>query len=246
MKYYLAMAGVIGPMIDDYLKKPVENRFLNKESYVPELKDFLLQEERTFLESLKEIIEVSSFWGIVTIDVDKKSLDKSMNTLLNPLTYTGDLDDFRKAIEFIKAIFEEAEKEIHERIALLNEQESTRLGEAFNCYVNELNYSTIVMSVSAIESKLFSLMMSTHNDKKLEDLTLGQLIREYTDNKEKYGNVIPKKHEALLDYCNTYRVFSVHPKKEKINRANATTILCMTCSFLFDKNMKIPPEEKKA
>jgi hypothetical protein len=77
-------------------------------------------------------------------------------------------------------------------------------------------------------------------------LTLGQLIKEYTDHKEKYDNVIPKKHEALLDYCNTYRVFSVHPKKEKITRAIATSILCMTCNFLFDKKLKAEIEEKKS
>jgi hypothetical protein len=55
---------------------------------------------------------------------------------------------------------------------------------------------------------------------------------------ENLRNIIPDKHLPLLQYCNTYRVFSVHPKKEKINRANATTILCMTCSFLFDEKLK--------
>ena len=123
-------------------------------------------------------------------------------------------------------------------------EEIKRLTEAFNCYVQELNYSAVVMSVSAIEHRLFSLMISKCSDKRLEDLTLGQLIKEYTDHKGKYFNVIPKKHEPLLNYCNTYRVFSVHPKKEKITRAIATSILCMSCSFLFDKELKNKTEEK--
>jgi len=69
-------------------------------------------------------------------------------------------------------------------------------------------------------------------------LTLGQLINEYLDNKEKYGKIIPKKYEPLLEYCNTYRIFSVHPKKEKINKSVATSILHMTFQFLLDKELQ--------
>jgi hypothetical protein len=72
----------------------------------------------------------------------------------------------------------------------------------------------------------------------LEKLTLGQLIREYSGNKEQYGSVVLKKHLPLLDYCNVYRVFSAHPKREKVTRANATAIMSMTFSFLFDKEQK--------
>ena len=93
------------------------------------------------------------------------------------------------------------------------------------------------MSVSAIEFRLFSLMMAICPDPKLEELTLGQLIREYLDNKQKYGNVIPKKHEHLLDHCNIYRIFSVHPKKEEINKPIASSILSMTFLFLLDKKL---------
>ena len=132
-----------------------------------------------------------------------------------------------------------------EKITLLTDEEKGRLNESFNCYFGELNYSTIVMSVSAIESRIFTLLKSKSPNEKLENLTLGQLIKEYTDNKEKYNKIIPKKHEPLLDYCNTYRIFSVHPKKEKINRANATTVLCMTCSFLFDEKLRITVGQKK-
>ena len=99
------------------------------------------------------------------------------------------------------------------------------------------------MSVSAIESRLFSLMMMKHHSDRLEKLTLGELIREYLENKERYENIISDKHLPLLQYCNTYRVFSVHPKKEKISRSNATSILCMTCNFLFDKDLKAQTEK---
>jgi hypothetical protein len=58
-------------------------------------------------------------------------------------------------------------------------------------------------------------------------------------------NVIPKKHEPLLNYYNTYGIFSVHPKKEKINKLNVIAILCMTCSFLFDENLRITAKKKQ-
>jgi hypothetical protein len=70
-------------------------------------------------------------------------------------------------------------------------------------------------------------------------MTLGELISEYLKNEDKYQRIIPKKHLQLLHYCNTYRVLTAHPLKEQITKANATAILCMTCSFLFDKDLKI-------
>ena len=121
---------------------------------------------------------------------------------------------------------------------LLDKDEKDRLNEGLNCYIQELNYSAIVMSVSAVEARLYSLMKTKQPNRKFERIPLGALITEYVEHKEDYENVIPKKHEPLLKYCNDYRIFSVHPKKEKITRSNATAILCMTCSFLFDRNIK--------
>ena len=164
-------------------------------------------------------------------------------TLLDNAPNSYKWKDFESLFANIEKVFQFAKSELEEKISLLEEEEKDRLNEAFNCYIQELNYSSIVMSVSAIENRLFSLMISKYPDKKLEELTLGQLIWEYTHNKERYGNIIPEKHEPLLYYCNNYRVFSVHPKKEKINRSNATIILGMSCSFLFDKNMKTKTEK---
>jgi len=119
----------------------------------------------------------------------------------------------------------------------LNLNEIDRLNEAIHCFLEGCYYSSVAMSVSAIEFRLFSLMMSICPDPKLKELTLGQLIREYLDDKQKYGSVIPKKHEPLLEHCNTYRIFSVHPKKEEINKPIASSILNMTFLFLLDKKL---------
>ncbi len=63
-------------------------------------------------------------------------------------------------------IFQEAENEAKEKISLLEEDEYTRLNEALNCYIESCNYSTVVMSVSAVENRLFSLMVSKTQVKK--------------------------------------------------------------------------------
>lgn len=129
------------------------------------------------------------------------------------------------------------------KLSLLNIEEKNRLDEALNCYISGCNYSAVAMSVSAVEFRLYSLMKIANPEAKLERLTLGALIDEYLKCKEKYMNIIPEKQEHLLNFSNTYRIFSVHPKKEKINRLISTSILNMSFSFLFDEELKALAEK---
>ncbi len=186
---------------------------------------------------ISNVIAISEVFSIEGLDLNKKQMDHFLTTLQIP-DMISDWDSFDTYLTFIEKCFKISSYELRHKINLLDYKEKVRLNEALNCHIQGLNYSTIVMSVSAIENRLYLLMKSKCPESKLDGLTLGQLIGEYTNNKEKYVQVIPRKHESLLDYCNNYRVFSVHPKKEKINAANATAILCMTCSFLFDPDMK--------
>ncbi len=125
-------------------------------------------------------------------------------------------------------------------------EERERINEAIHDYFENCNYSCVAMSVSAVESRLLKLMGLTNPDRilRLEDMTLGQLITEYTQNKEAYKNVVPKKHEPLLQLCNTYRIFSVHPKKEEVSSGIASSILNLSLAFLTDTNTK--PETVKS
>jgi len=70
--------------------------------------------------------------------------------------------------------------------------------------------------------------------KDLERLTLGELIREYLENKEGYDKVIPKTHEPLLNLSNRYRISSAHPKEERITKQIATSIINLTFDFLLE------------
>ena len=66
---------------------------------------------------------------------------------------------------------------------------------------------------------------------------------EYVENKETYKKVVPVRHEPLLELCNTYRRFSVYPKKQKITGMLAASILSLSIEFLIDPDTK--PEVTK-
>lgn len=192
---------------------------------------------------LQGIIEMCDMLGIQHLEERKPHLMERIMFLNTPDSIPN-RSYFETYIDYIRQIFKEVEKEVIEKLHLLNKEEATRLNEALNCYIEGCNYAAVAMSVSVIEFRLLSLMTSKCPDPKLEELTLGQLIREYLDNKKKYGNIIPKKHEPLLEHCNTYRIFSVHHKKEKITRPIATSIINMTFTFLLDEKLKRKAEEK--
>ena len=148
---------------------------------------------------LQQSASLLTVFGIGVCDKNEKGLGNWLTSIEHP-PYFFKWADIENLFGNIQWVFEQAKAELQSKISLLDEEEKERLNEAFNCYVQELNYSAIVMSVSAIENRLFSLMNARSHDKKLEDLTLGQLIWEYSHNKEKYDNIIPEKHEPLLTY----------------------------------------------
>ena len=185
---------------------------------------------------IKRIVQVCDIFGIKYLEKEKEILDKCVYLLEVPVNVKRKVG-FDACLEEVEKRFRYIKNEAKERISLLNPAEMDRLNEAIHCFLEGCYYSAVAMSVSAIEFRLFSLMMSVCPDPKLEELTLGQLIREYLEDKQKYGNVIPKKHEPLLEHCNTYRIFSVHPKKEEINKPIASSILNLTFLFLLDKKL---------
>ena len=191
---------------------------------------------RENFEIIKRIAEISEMLGIKKLDRKKDKLVQNIILLQDPKSIE-ERKDFENLITEIASIFSDASNEIKDKISLLSSDELDRLNEAIHCLFEGCYYSAIAMSVSAIEFKLLSLMTYGNPEAKLDELTLGQLIREYLENKKKYRNVIPKKHEPLLNYCNVYRIFSVHPKREEINKPTANSILNMTFMFLLDKNL---------
>jgi len=119
--------------------------------------------------------------------------------------------------------------------------EIVRLNEAIHCYFEKKFYASVVMLACVVERRLFYLMSQVRSDKReyLEDLTLGQLIREYLNNKDDYKRIIPKRHEKLLELINDYRILSAHPKDEELKEALVRSLLTMVFDFLIDTRAKI-------
>jgi hypothetical protein len=149
-----------------------------------------------------------------------------------------EIGNFNVNIEYLKSAFAVVRQEMWLFFSSFDDEERERINEAIHTYFENCNYSCIAMSVSAVESRLLKLMSLANHDAipKLEEMTLGQLITEYMQNKEAYKNVVPKKHKALLELCNTYRIFSVHPMKEDISAGIASSILNLSLAFLTDPN----------
>jgi len=200
---------------------------------------------RQQFEIIKRIVEICDIFGIKNLEKYKNPIMSYVFLLEEPQTIQN-REAFEQCVNKIINYFSTEKKEIEDKFGLLNTEEIKRLNEAIHCFLEGCYYSSVAMSVSAIEFRLFSLMMSICPDPKLEELTLGQLIREYLNNKQIYGSVIPKKHEPLLEHCNTYRIFSVHPKKEEINKPIASSILNMTFLFLLDKKLVEKAKEIEA
>ena len=187
---------------------------------------------------LNGIGKIIDMLGIDYLDDNADFLREQISFLNSHLTADKDFL-FERYIDKMINAFRNAQDKIKDKLLLLDQIEKKRLDEAINCYVQGCNYSAVALAVSAIESRLFSLMKNKCSDAELDGFTLGQLIREYLDNPERYDNCIPKKHKHLLEHCNVYRIFSVHPKKEKITRTVSTSILSLTFGFLFDEQLKL-------
>lgn len=241
MKYYFTRLKDMEKFLADFKSDVIESVFKDEAGKVfskPIYPDYCYAPFYVqYWQVLYDIISVCDMFGISFLDNNKDYLLEAAVCLSQPESIET-REDFEYHFSRINFVFKKVGEKLNKKIALLSEEEYNRLDEALNCYIQGCNYSTIAMSVSAIEYRLFSLMKSKCPDAELEELTLGQLIKEYLDNKGKYFNVIPKKHEPLLNHCNVYRIFSVHPKREKITRAMTTTIISMTVSFLFDEDLR--------
>lgn len=239
---YLQHLSNMEKLCDDFRLFTINNWFKDSTGHVQDRVDIdatyfcFAPAYQQHLDIIRGIVDICDMFGIQHLERRKEELVRRVH-FLEDYTRVQKRTEFDYNLKKIKTYFGQVRDKIEEKISLVNPAEMDRLNEAIHCFIEGCYHSAVAMSVSAIEFRLYSLMMSTCPNPKLEELTLGQLIREYLDNKQKYGKVIPKKHEPLLEHSNTYRVFSVHPKKEEINKPIANSILNMTFTFLLDKNL---------
>jgi len=241
MEYYLSRLCEIKEYIARFRKMVIETYFPDSGNRIvdrpTESKYCWAFRYTDYWKVLSGIADICDMLGIEYL-WENKGILKHHLVLLRTPDYADYRPNFTISIDVIARIFNDSEGEITDKLKLLDEEEMSRLNEAVNCYIETCNYATITMAVSSIEYRLFTLLKTAKADPRLDRLTLGELIREYLDHKADYKNIIPRKHEPLLDLCNQYRVFSIHPKKEKITRPITTSIINMAFAFLLDEELK--------
>lgn len=190
------------------------------------------------LQPIKRLIEICSIFGIHELDLNSEFLREKVSGLEDS-DKAKSRSFVNSAINEIKTLFSETKTQAHDLTEHLDSFTKLRLNEAIHCFLERCFYSSVIMSVSAIESRLLDLLKRSNPGKSeyLDGLTLGQLLKEYLENEGEYGHIIPKKYKPLLELCNTYRVFSAHPKEEKITSRVATSILNLTFEFLTDRDL---------
>lgn len=161
-------------------------------------------------------------------------------------------DKFLECIGEFKRFVDYVEADIVSKNNRMTCRESIRLDEALVCFENYSFYASVVMAVSAVESRIVELIRrknKTLYNSTFSKATLGQLIqlfdpRMYTQ--PKYSGVkklIPEKHKPLITLLNQYRVFSAHPKDDVITAQIAEAILHMSFCFMIDETTS--PYSKK-
>lgn len=230
----------------DSFENGVQTIFFNEgqaeESSVP---DFVSSRVyREYFEPIKACVELCQILKLRLPGFEYEFCN-SASSLEKPRD-TRNLKDFQLNLKAIRLGFKIVSEEVSAFCSAFDKEEKERVNEAVHTFREGCNYSCVAMSVSAAESRLLKLMClaSPDSERELEKKTLGQLIYEYVSNKGNYKNVVPEKHEPLLQLCNTYRTFSVHPKKQKITGRLASSILNLAIEFLVDQDTK--PEVVKA
>ncbi len=227
----------------DRLREDTIRNYYNNEDYTSNPYFCYYPHYRQRFDLLKGIAEICDIFGVKHLEGNKNNLRGRIQKLNDP-AHLSERREFEDNITYVKNIFQVSENEIRKRLSILSPIETKRLDEAIHCYLEGCNNATVAMAFSAIEYRLLALMKSVQpQGTKLDEMTLGQLIGEYLDNKEKYGNIVPQRHEPLLGLCNTYRIFSVNPKKETIIRPVTITALSSTLDFLLDPELIETPKK---
>lgn len=199
-----------------------------------------LPSSRVYLLHLSRLIEICDLFGIVELESAKNELQRKIHMLEEERDETKNWKSLDVLIQDIERPFSNIKTKLNEIQTRLEPKEKERLNEALHVYMEGAYYSSVAMSVSTIEHRLLSLMKNAKETTELDEMTLGALIREYLKHeKDDYKSLSLSRHRPLLELCNNYRIFSVHPKDEAINRKVATSVLNLTLEFLLDEKTVI-------
>lgn len=164
------------------------------------------------------------------------------------------LKEFKENLSSIIDEIKDDEKKINEMVLRLTCEECIRLDEAINTYLINSFFSSVIMAVSAVESRFHHLIKNKNKviyKKYFERATLGQIIQLFDDNSYKESKfkplkkILPVKYKSLINVLNYYRVFSAHPKSKEISFKTAQSVLNFSFNFLLDSETRIETQLTK-
>ena len=179
------------------------------------------------------------------LDADRYTVDE-MHALCEKLQHPELLityDRFQECICAFKTFVDYVEPDMVSKYDRMTCRESIRLDEALVCFENYSFYASVVMAVSAVESRIVELIRRKNKalyNSTFSKATLGQLIQVFDLHmytQPKYSGVkklIPEKHQPLITLLHQYRGFSAHPKDDVITAQIAEAILHMSFCFMID------------
>lgn len=195
-------------------------------------------EYQRHLETIKRCIQICHVFGITKLNVLEPDLLEHAYALGRP-EVVKTKKDFESNLDAISAAFASEGFPIAGMITRLHATESERLLEAIHSLFEGCRLSAVAMAVSAIEFRLLDFMKQlTPDAKELDRLTLGSLIGECLDPEKPYFAKLPDRHRPLLELCNKFRIFSVHPKTTLIGQNEAISVINLAFSFILDPQMR--------
>jgi len=178
------------------------------------------------------------------LDADRYTIDE-MNIIIAKLKNPASLvyyNEFKELTNRLKELIDYLETDLKGKLERISCAECTRLDEALVCFENYCFYASIVMAVSAVESRIHELIRKADKAiySRFAKFTLGQIIQVFDENQytgKEYSRIkalMPAKHKPLIILLNQYRVFSAHPKEEKITAQIAESVLHLAFNFMLD------------
>lgn len=178
------------------------------------------------------------------INRNLSALRKSLACLTNDNIGRSEDDVVGSIEELRNRLWPMIKEEVQDKASRINADEERRLDEALHNYKSGCYFSTVAMSVTAIESRMRCGMKEEGGEeipieygREFDELTLGQLIDEYRENKEEYNFFVPARFNNIFDLVNDYRIFSVHPKDVIVQKGDARSVLTNSFNLLIHEEM---------
>jgi hypothetical protein len=167
----------------------------------------------------------------LTRHIDRYSIPKDLEK-------PESLKDFKSFFSHVFGAHLDAEYK--DKLRHFTDIEIMRLDESLITLKTGAYFSSIVMSVSAVEGRLHSIVKKDkpklYKNFGLERAPLGALFEEIRTNKklDSIKKKLSEKYSHLINLCNQYRIFSAHPKKELMNYQDALSVFGLSISFLLE------------